>query len=351
MTAHWFVDRIRLYELLHTCPDWGTTALAQHLGRSMRWVKKWRRRFGSPPHPDPLECCRARSTAHDPPDPFSPCVITAILALRETLTAHLHRIAGPKTILYHLHRDPDLAHERLPQSPTTIWKILDQHQQIMRPSQRTHTPLDPPPPMTEIEIDFTDITSIPCDEDGKRAHAAEAFNWVDAGTSIPVASVSGDDFCMETAIRTSVALVASEGVPPLIRCDRDPRFVGGTHDDIPVPFLRLWAALGVTVIVCPPHTPAAKPYVERYHRTLKDECLRPLHPTTVAEAQAVMDTWREQFIHERPHQGRACQNQPPAVAFPDLPRWPALPTMVNPDAWLQALDGTVVRRKVQSNGA
>lgn len=350
MTAAWFADRLRLYELLHTHPDWGTMALAQHLGRSRSWVKRWRRRFGSPPHPDPLTCCRAQPTATTRRSGFSESVMTAILALRESLTAHLHRVAGAKTILYHLHHDPELVHERLPRSATTIWKLLDQHQQIMRPPRRTHTPLDLPPPMTEVEIDFTDIASIPCDEDGKRAHAGEAFNWVDAGTSIPVASVAGDAFCMETAIRVSTDLLGILGVPPTLRCDRDPRLVGNVQDDFPAPFLRLWAALGVPVDRCPPHRPDKKAYVERYQRTLKTECLRPLHPTTIPEAQAIMDAWREQYVLTRPHQGRACQNQPPAVAFPDLPGWPPLPTEVDPDAWVRSMDGAVFVRRVKPNG-
>ena len=42
MEEQWYADRCRLRELLRAHPDWSTRQLAEHLGRSLGWVKKWR---------------------------------------------------------------------------------------------------------------------------------------------------------------------------------------------------------------------------------------------------------------------------------------------------------------------
>jgi hypothetical protein len=73
-------------------------------------------------------------------------------------------------------------------------------------------------------------------------------------------------------------------------------------------------------------------------------------PRTVAEAQAVTDAFLQFYCQERPHQGDACQNQPPDVAFPQLPALPSVPMVVDPDAWLHKIDGTTYVRKVSPNG-
>jgi hypothetical protein len=51
-----------------------------------------------------------------------------------------------------------------------------------------------------------------------------------------------------------------------------------------------------------------------------------------------------------PHQGRACQNRPPRVAFPVLPTLPALPILVDPDCWLEEQHGQAFSRRVKVGG-
>jgi hypothetical protein len=52
----------------------------------------------------------------------------------------------------------------------------------------------------------------------------------------------------------------------------------------------------------------------------------------------------------RPHQGKPCGNRPPRVAFPELPVRPAVPLWVDPDQWVQAIDGEHYARKVGPDG-
>jgi hypothetical protein len=54
--------------------------------------------------------------------------------------------------------------------------------------------------------------------------------------------------------------------------------------------------------------------------------------------------------HERPHQGVACANRPPSVAFPNLPRLRELPEEVHPDRWLTSVNARIYRRRVNSEG-
>jgi hypothetical protein len=206
--------------------------------------------------------------------------------------------------------------------------------------------------MTELEVDFADVTTIAGTVDEKLQHAVEAFNWVDRGTSRPVASRISDAFSAVGVIRTCAAVVQEIGLPQRLRCDRDSRFVGNTHAaDFPAPFMRFWMNLAVALDVCPPHSPQLKPYVERYNRAFKEECLAKYHPRTVAAAQACADRFRTWYCEERPHQGDACGNQPPAVAFPDLPAMRPIPETVDPDGWLRVVDGMALVRRVNRSGA
>ncbi len=133
--------------------------------------------------------------------------------------------------------------------------------------------------------------------------------------------------------------------------DRDPRWVGSVSGrDFPSPLRRLLLCLGITPHVCPPHRPDKNAYVERYHRTYGHECLHVHHPSTLQEVRAVTEAFLQHYNYERPHQGRACGNVPPRVAFPSLPPLPALPARVDPDAWLAPLDQKMYLRQVGRDG-
>lgn len=352
LTDRWFAARRTLHELLHAHPDWSNRQFATALNASTDWVRKWKARIGSPPHPDPDVICQSQSRARKTPPPaWSERVIERILALRDTLAAQFHRTVGAKTIIAYLQRDAEVQDERLPRSTKAVNRILRQHQRLFDPTTRQRQPRTPCPPMQEIEIDFTDVTTIPPDLDGKRQHAAEAFMWVDAGTSIPVAARISTDFHMASVIQTTASILQQIGLPARIRMDCDVRLIGNNRlADFPSPFQRLLLNLGIQVEVCPPHRPDLKPFVERFHKNYKGESLYPNWPTTEAEAQAQVDAYCTWYRTERPHQGRACGNRPPAEAFPELPVLPAVPAQVDADGWLQQIDGWTYVRRANARG-
>lgn len=350
--AAWLADRTRLCRLLQTHPDWTTRDLADALARSLSWVKKWRTRIraGATREPDLRSHSRAR---HRPPPPLDPVVITRILAIRDTPPAELQRIPGPKAILYYLARDTTLQGRglRLPRSTRTIWQILRAAGRIPPRGQRVRHPVERPAPMTSWQLDFKDVTSVPAEPEGRRQHVVEVLNAVDVGTSILVDAHVRTDFTAETTLRAVVQLLRTSGMPTRMTVDRDPRFVGGAHGpDFPAPLVRMLQCFGIQVTICPPQRPDKNAFVERYHRTLDQECLQRLRPRDLGSASAVIAQFREHYNHERPNQAITCGNRPPCHAFPNLPACPPLPQVVDPDRWLTVVHGERYVRKVRVNG-
>jgi hypothetical protein len=70
-------------------------------------------------------------------------------------------------------------------------------------------------------------------------------------------------------------------------------------------------------------------------------------PADLEAVKSVTAAFKTHYNYERPHQGIACHNQPPRVACPVLPMRPSVPAMVDPDRWIDVLDGQQFVRKVQ----
>src|SRR4051794_32044247 len=49
--------------------------------------------------------------------------------------------------------------------------------------------------------------------------------------------------------------------------------------------------------------------------------------------------YREHYNYQPPNQALSCGNRPPRVAFPALPARPSVPLLVDPDTWLETIDG------------
>jgi hypothetical protein len=206
--------------------------------------------------------------------------------------------------------------------------------------------------MTHWQIDFKDVTSVPADPQGKQQHVVETLNGVDMGTSVVLGSVVRDDFTNETAISALTQLFLEHGLPDRITCDRDPRFVGSwSGRDFPSAFVRFLSCLGLAVDICPSQRPDLNAFVERFHRSYDEECLAVHRPDTQPAAHDVTQTFRHHYNWERPNQALTCGDLPPRVAFPDLPRRPALPARIDPDRWLHAVHGRRYRRRINRNGS
>ena len=296
----------------------------------------------------------SRSRARiQPPPRLDPIVVEHILSIRDAPPAHLQRIPGPKAILYFLAHDPELQALglRLPRSTRTVWQILRQHGRIATPTERRHTPLERPEPLTSWQLDFKDVSTVPPEPDGKQQHVVEVLNTVDTGTSILVNAQVREDFTAETTLEEIVETLRRQGRPEMITLDRDPRFVGTQlQRDFPSPLMRMLHCLGIQVTICPPRRPDRNGFVERYNRTFAYECLRVFEPHDAETVRTLTEGFRQHYNYERPNQALSCGNQPPCVAFPNLPARPPLPSMVDPDRWVDVLDGQRFVRKIRPNG-
>ncbi len=73
-------------------------------------------------------------------------------------------------------------------------------------------------------------------------------------------------------------------------------------------------------------------------------------PRDLPQAQAATEAFVHHYNGARPHQGLSCGNRPPRTAFATLPALPPLPSTIDPDSWLQSLDGLHLERQIARNG-
>jgi hypothetical protein len=350
MEAHYIADRSLLLALWLQHPDWTNPTLALATRRSLAWVKKWKARFRA--EPNPTEAIWRRSRLHPPGAPCAPVVIERILQIRDDPPEDLRRTPGPRAILYYLPRSPELEGERLPRSTRTIWKILRAAGRIAQPRPHLPVPQERPAPLVELQLDFKDVVQVDPGVTLKHAHAVEVFDAVDVGTSLWLLGEPSAAYTAETVFAPLVHLLEQIGLPERVRFDRDPRFLGSTSlRDFPTPFVRFWYALGVQPVINPPQRPDLNAFVERLHGTIERE-YRQIHlPGSLEETCESLPVFQHHYNTARPHQGMTCGNRPPAVAHPQLPSRPRLPTQVDPDRWLEAYHERCFARRVKTNGS
>jgi len=353
MEAVYYAARGNLRRLLQLHPSWTRAQFAQATGMSLSWVDKWKKRLASVP-PEEKQVLRGLSRApHHPHPRLDPLVVDRLLEMRDQPPEGLGRTPGPKALLYYLPRDERLQQEglRLPRSTRTIHRLLREHGRIAARLPHMPDPIERPKPMQQWQLDFKDASSVPAEPEGKQQHVVETLNIIDMGTSVLIASYVRSDFTEETALQALAHTFQTHGLPQAITLDRDTRWVGAPQgSDFPVALIRFCYVLGVAVVVCDPHHPQQNGFVERYNRTYQEECLSRHRPATLSQVREVTDTFVEHYNWQRPHQGIACGNRPPRVAFPELPSLPRVPDVVNVDAWLSWIDGEHVVRQVNRQG-
>ena len=152
-------------------------------------------------------------------------------------------------------------------------------------------------------------------------------------------------------IETVAQTLQRVGRPQRLRFDRDPRFVGSaSSSDFPAAFVRFLSCLQIEADICSPQHPEENGYVERFNRTYEAEGIRIYQPTNFTEVLHMNLNIRYHYNYQRPNQARSCGNQPPRSAFAKLPPLPALPTTVDPDRWLQPLNGHLFKRRIDPSG-
>jgi len=189
----WIAKRSQLRQLLIDQPNWTNQMYADTLSMSVSWVKDWKRVFKvANPENEMVVYGRPRYR-RTPFDTYDDEVIETVLEIRDNPPEYCPKVAGPAVIQYELAQRLASSKLSYPTSTSTIWKILDRHQRIIRAPKVEREPFERPDPMIHWEIDYADIHTIPPTEDGKKQHAAEMLNVIDRGTSILVDSAASHD--------------------------------------------------------------------------------------------------------------------------------------------------------------
>jgi len=344
--------RSQLRHLLTLHAEWSGKTLAQAMGMSEGWVKKWRRRLKLA-EPDDRRVLWSQSRRPQRlQHKVTPALEMKIVSLRDDPPEGLKRTPGCDAIHYYLQNAAEVKQGELPLvCPKTINRILHKYHRIIKPSPRQHTPLLRAAPMQEWEIDFKDVVTAQDEASDKRMHQVETLNLVDCGTSILVANPVRLDYNAETVIADLLNVFAGQGLPKRVRFDRDPRFVGSPQSrDFPSALARFLLCLGVEPDICPPQRPDKNPFVERYNRTYKYEAILIYRPQTLQQTREMNQTVHYHYNYQRPNQALSCGNQPPCLVLAEWPRLPRLPQRVDPEAWLDRLDGQTFVRRVNASG-
>lgn len=81
---------------------------------------------------------------------------------------------------------------------------------------------------------------------------------------------------------------------PRIITDNGPQFVARDFKE----FIRLWQT---THVFCSPHYPQSNGKLERYHRTLKEQAIRPKTPLCLEDAKRIVADFIDHYNHTRLH--------------------------------------------------
>ena len=89
------------------------------------------------------------------------------------------------------------------------------------------------------------------------------------------------------------ALIASRGRPAVLRSDNGPKFFSAA--------LEQWAGTRTGLSYIPPGQPWRNGYVESFNSRIRDECLNINSFYSLLHARVVINDWKHEYNHDRPH--------------------------------------------------
>lgn len=119
---------------------------------------------------------------------------------------------------------------------------------------------------------------------------------VDDATTEAVAIVPARALGGLPVTRVFDRLAHERGLPRILRTDNGPEFCGRA--------MLSWAhERGVALRLIDPGKPNQNAYIESFNGRFRDECLNEHWFTSLAHAQAIIETWRREYNEERPKKG------------------------------------------------
>ena len=297
---------------LRTVEGQSRRQVAQTLGLSREWVRKWWRRYRAggeaalqaprPPAPGPLA-------------DFPPAVAEAVLAYRRA-----HPRLGARRAQVALQHDPALAGLPLPG-----WRTIHRawvHAGLVTPrGLRTAPPPAPPPvpldePHAVWQIDHQDGLRVqgltePVVLQSIRAPGAGLTIGADVFAERRGAHAVAEDALLDALRRH----LARWGRPNAVQVDGGIRFLGQSQRTFPSRFELFCTGLGMQVQQIRPGRPTDNGAVERLHYTLDGVLLGPAYPS-VGTLQQVLDDHVALLNAHFPSRAKACRGQPPLAVYP-----------------------------------
>lgn len=98
----------------------------------------------------------------------------------------------------------------------------------------------------------------------------------------------------QRVVRVLEALATKRSLPQKVLVDNGPEFICTA--------LATWAAQrGVDIVFSRPGKPTDKPHIESFNGRFRDECLNLHYFLNVLDARRIIDAWRLDYNHQRPH--------------------------------------------------
>jgi transposase InsO family protein len=296
--------------------------VARAYGVSQPWVSRLVARWRA----EGEEAFTPRSRRpHSSPKATSPVVVELVIRLRKELTeAGLD--AGPQTICWHLEH-----HHSQRLSPATVHRILTRHGQVTpEPKKR------PRSSYIRFEADLpnqmwqTDFTHVRLTDGTPGGRDVEVLNFLDDHSRYLLAAVAYPRVTGPAVAKLFTRTVDQYGIPASVLSDNGmvftTRFAGGRGGKNA--FEKELRRLHITQKNSTPNHPQTCGKVERLHQTQKKRLTaQPDQPATIDQLQALLDAFRDEYNHRRPH--RALNRNTPATAYAARPK--ATPTGTRTD--------------------
>lgn len=134
-------------------------------------------------------------------------------------------------------------------------------------------------------------------------------------------------FTQMDVVECLAELFVNRGVPEHIRSDNGPEFTAKA--------IRGWLKrIGVKTVYIEPGSPWENGYIESFNGKLRDELLNREVFDTLLEAKILVERWRYEYNHIRPHSALGYRPPAPEVIMPadvkNMPLWPGVATLRQP---------------------
>lgn len=120
------------------------------------------------------------------------------------------------------------------------------------------------------------------------------FNVVDDFNREVVAIEIDTSITSERLVRIFERLLATRGLPQVLRTDNGPEFLGDA-------FVSWSKSVGMAIQYIQPGEPNQNAYIERFNRTLRGELLDQYLFATLDDVREAVWWWQIEYNEERPH--------------------------------------------------